>query len=78
MATTLQLPFFLGTGPLNVSSINVVWNLFCGIVEKTSCLLDRKVRWKNQISEYHTPSSKGYNEEDTRSIDEKHPNPMGY
>ena len=36
------------------------------------------MRRKNQISEYHAPSPKGYNKEDTRSIDEKHPNPLEY
>ena len=46
--------------------------------EKTSCLSNRKVRRKNQIPEYHAPSSEGYDEEDTRSIDEKPPNPVGY
>ena len=45
--------------------------------EKTSCLLDRKVRRKNQISEYHTPSPKGYDEENTRLINKKLPNPVG-
>ena len=46
--------------------------------EKTSYLLDRKVRKKNQIYEYHAPSPEGYNEEDIRLIDEKLPNPVGY
>ena len=31
--------------------------------EKTSCLSDRKVRRKNQILEYHIPSSEVYNED---------------
>ena len=31
--------------------------------EKTSCLLDKKVRRKNRIPEYHTPSPDGYNED---------------
>ena len=46
--------------------------------EKTFCLLDRKVRKKNQIPKYHAPSPKGYNEEDTRLIDEKPPDSIGY
>ena len=45
--------------------------------EKTSCLLDKKMRKKNQIPEYHSASPEGYNEEDTRLIDEKPPNPVG-
>ena len=36
------------------------------------------MRKKNQIPEYHAPSPKGYNEENTRSIDEKLPDPVGY
>ena len=39
--------------------------------------MNRKVRRKNQILEYHAPSSEGYNEEDTRTIDKKPPNPVG-
>ena len=31
--------------------------------EKTSCLLDKKVKKKNRIPKYHTPSPKGYNED---------------
>ena len=31
--------------------------------EKTSFLLDRKMRRKNQIPEYHAPCSEGYNED---------------
>ena len=42
--------------------------------EKTSCLLDSKMKKKNQIFEYHAISSEGYNEKNTRSIDEKPPN----
>ena len=38
--------------------------------EKASCLLNRKVRKKNQIPEYHAPSPKGYNKKDTRRIDQ--------
>ena len=38
--------------------------------EKTSCLSNRKVRKKNQISEYNAPSPDKYDEEDTRSINE--------
>ena len=34
------------------------------------------MRKKNQIPEYLAPSPKGYNEEDTRSIDEKPSNPV--
>ena len=37
--------------------------------EKTSCLSDKKVMKKNQVFEYHTSSAKGYDKEDTRSID---------
>ena len=48
------------------------------MVEKTSYLLDKKVKRKNQVPEYYAPSPKGYNEEDTRSIDEEPPNRMGY
>ena len=47
------------------------------MAEKTSCLLDRKMKRKNQIPENHAPSPKGYNEEDTRLINEKLPNPVG-
>ena len=50
----------------------ISWN------RKTSCLSDKKVRRKNQILEYHASSPKRYNEEDTKSIDEKHSNPMEY
>ena len=32
--------------------------------EKTSCLSDKKVRRKNQILEYHAPSSKKYDEDE--------------
>ena len=39
--------------------------------EKISCLLDKKVRKKNEILEYHAPSHKGYDQEKLRSIDEK-------
>ena len=39
-----------------------LWYLLCGMVKKTSCLLDRKVKKKNQISEYQAPSPKRYNE----------------
>ena len=39
--------------------------------------MNRKVRGKNQIPEYHAPSPEGYNEEDTRLIDEKPPNLVG-
>ena len=45
--------------------------------EKISCLLDKKMRKKNQIPQYHAPSSKGYDEEDTRSINKKAPNQVG-
>ena len=45
--------------------------------EKTSYLLDKKVRRKNKISEYYSLSPEGYNEEDMRSINEKPPNPVG-
>ena len=45
--------------------------------EKTSCLSDRKVRKKNQISEYYVPSPKKYNEKDTKSIDKKSPKLVG-
>ena len=31
--------------------------------EKSSCLSDRKVRKKNRIPEYHTPSPEGYDED---------------
>ena len=37
-----------------------------------------KMRKKNQILNYHASSSEGYDQEDTRLIDEKPPNPMGY
>ena len=37
---------------------------------------NKKLRRKNQISEYHVPSHEGYDEENMRSIDEKSPNPM--
>ena len=46
--------------------------------EKTSCLLDKKMRKKNRIPEYHAPGPEEYDEEDTRLIDEKSPNPLGY
>ena len=46
--------------------------------EKIFCLLDRKVRKKNQIFKYHVPSPEGYNEEDTRLIDEKPHNLVEY
>ena len=46
--------------------------------EKTSCLLDKKMRKKNQIPEYHTSSPERYDEKDTRSINEKSPHPVGY
>ena len=46
--------------------------------EKTSCLLDRKVRKKKQILEYYAPRPERYNEEDTRLIDEKPFNPVRY
>ena len=45
--------------------------------EKISCLLDKKMRRKNQISEYDISSAKKYNEEDIRSINEKHPKLIG-
>ena len=45
--------------------------------EKTFYLLNKKMRRKSQISEYYIPSPKGYDEEDTRSIDEKPHNPVG-
>ena len=35
------------------------------------------MRKKNQISEYHSPSPKGYDKKNTRLIDEKPPNPLG-
>ena len=43
--------------------------------KKTSYLLNKKMKRKNQIFKYHAPSSEGYNEEDTRSINKKPPNP---
>ena len=42
----------------------------------TSCPLDRKLRRKNKIPEYHVPSPKRYGEEDTRLINKKPPNPV--
>ena len=47
------------------------------IVEKTSYLLGKKVRMKNQIPEYHTPSPKRYNEENTRLINKNLSNLVG-
>ena len=35
------------------------------------------MRKKNQIPEYHTSSLEGYDEKDTRLIDEKPPNLVG-
>ena len=52
------------------------WYLFSGRDEKTSCLLDKKMRKKNQIPEYHAYIPEGYDKEDTRLIDEKPPNPV--
>ena len=45
--------------------------------EKTSYLLNKKVKKKNQIPEYHAPSLKRYNKEDTKLINEKSLNPVG-
>ena len=45
--------------------------------EKTSCLLDRKMRRKNQILKYYVSSPKGYNKKDIRLINEKLHNPLG-
>ena len=53
------------------------WYSFYEMCKKTSCLSDRKVRRKNQIPEYSTPSLKGYDEEDTKSINKKLPNLVG-
>ena len=39
--------------------------------EKNSCLLDKKLKSKNQIPHYHTSTSKKYNKEDTRLFDKK-------
>ena len=76
VATTLQLPFFL-----DVSSIEhviywrrlvfILWNSWKNLLP-----INRKVKRKNQILDYHASSPKGYNEEDMRSIDEKHFNPV--
>ena len=55
---------------------HIIWYLICGIVKKITYLFDEKVKKKNKIFEYYTSSLKGYNEEDTRSINEKLPKPI--
>ena len=61
MATILQLPSFLGAS--SAERMFCLWYLLCEIVEKVSYLLDKKVRKKNQIPEYHVFSPKGYDED---------------
>ena len=50
------------------------WHLRC---EDVTPLWSVGARKKNQIFEYPAPSPKGYNEEDTRSINKKPSNPVG-
>ena len=78
VATTLQLPSFLGASSIERviyqrRLIFVLWNGWKNLLPKS-----RKVRKKNQIPEYHAPSPEGYDKEDTRSINEKPPNLVGY
>ena len=77
MATTLQLHSFLGASSVERviyrrRLVFVLWNGWKNLLP-----INKKVRRKNQIFEYPSPSPKGYDEENTRSIDEKPPNPVG-
>ena len=49
----------------------ILWNRWKNLLST-----NRKVRSKNQISEYRAPSFEGYDEEDMRLIDEKLSNPV--
>ena len=72
----ITIAFFLGAS--FVERVILQRHLvFCGMSNKTSFLLDKKMRKKNQIPKYYALSSKEYNEEDTRLFNEKSPNLVG-
>ena len=75
---TLQLLSFLGASSIKriiywYHLVFVSWNRWKNLLS-----MNRKVRRKNQIPQYHAPSSEGYDEEDMRSMDEKPPKQVGY
>ena len=51
----LQLPFFLNASFNKHVAIDVIY-LICATIEKNLLLISKKMRRKNQISEYYTPS----------------------
>ena len=62
VATALQLPSFLGASSDERVAIDIavdVVYLIRGTVEKNLLPIDRKVKRKNQIPEYHAPSPGG-------------------
>ena len=71
--------FSKARAPLSVCFINVVWYSIHEMGEKTSCLQIKKVRRKNYIPEYYTPSPvETMRKICEQSINEKPPNLVGY
>ena len=58
ISTALQLPSFLGASSDERVAIDVVYPTW-ETIEKNLLLVDRKVRRKNQIPEYHVSSPGG-------------------